>query len=474
MSTKGIILFTLLLVMEASLLAAKGVATSGGSVLMQAPSARAASMGEAFSAVTNDVVGLTYNPASIQTLEQSQASFQYYRGVHEDSYGQFIFGAPTRLGKLALNIGYYNAGKFDLFDGVESRTVTIKSDTLISLGYANRVGALSIGLAGKYLRSELGEKYAANAYAADLGLQWSASERFSIGLAAQNFGTQLTFSETGDDLPRLIRTGFSWVAFPHRYKTTLAVEGVHLLNERETRPALGLETLVGPIALRTGYRAGANTSEFSIGTGFSYRQSALDYSFGMIGQAESRHRVSYSFRFGGPSLPALFTTPPTDIQILSRIFRPEKKPVIRAVESTPPSVLSHSKEEPTTIKPRLKSKKRNGIPRVVTIGPNDTLESIAREYYGSTRHWEAIYDWNEGTINDFRTMNLVGKKLKMPPTEYVNRPLTYVMKKEDTLRSIAKKYYGDSGKWTDIYDKNEHILNDFSKADWIGKRLVLP
>jgi nucleoid-associated protein YgaU len=71
-------------------------------------------------------------------------------------------------------------------------------------------------------------------------------------------------------------------------------------------------------------------------------------------------------------------------------------------------------------------------------------------------------------------MKIVGKKIKLPPESYVTRPLTYTMGENDTLKSIAKKYYGDSSKWTEIYDKNENVLNDFSQSEWVGKRLVLP
>src|SRR5687767_928652 len=73
---------------------AKGTGTSGGLTLIESPSARASSMGEAFSAMTNDISAFGYNPASLQSLEHGQASFMYQQGLVEDAFGQFMIGGP--------------------------------------------------------------------------------------------------------------------------------------------------------------------------------------------------------------------------------------------------------------------------------------------------------------------------------------------------------------------------------------------
>ena len=84
-----------------SSLHAKGIGTSGGATLMQAPGARSAALGEAFTAVTNDVTAFAYNPASLKSLRGGHASFEYQRGIAEDSYGQFIIGSPLANGNGA-------------------------------------------------------------------------------------------------------------------------------------------------------------------------------------------------------------------------------------------------------------------------------------------------------------------------------------------------------------------------------------
>jgi LysM repeat protein len=436
-------------------------------------------MGDAFTSISNEVSGLAQNPASIQTLEQPQTSFQYRRGMIQDSYGQFAIGAPTRRGSLGLSVGYYNAGTFNLYDGVESRTVTFKSELVTTMAYANKVGPVRFGVASKFIHSELAERYKANAFAADFGLHANLSQRLTAGLSFQNIGSKLTFEKSGDDLPRMVRAGLGWSLSPIKNKTLLLMDGVYFSEQKTISPAIGLETIVGPLALRTGFKRHAQTNEFSVGTGFIFKQSSIDYSFGMLSRSESQHRISYSFRFGAPATPTYFVSPPTNIHFMSRIFQSPTPQERRISQPKPKTFMDHNtKEEPVVVvqtkKKSKKKGKKEGLPAYVTIGPNDTLGSIAREYYGSTRYWEAIYDWNEKTINNFQNMKIVGKKIKLPPESYVTRPLTYTMGENDTLKSIAKKYYGDSSKWTEIYDKNENVLNDFSQSEWVGKRLVLP
>lgn len=49
---------------------------------------------------------------------------------------------------------------------------------------------------------------------------------------------------------------------------------------------------------------------------------------------------------------------------------------------------------------------------------------------------------------------------------------TYVVKKGDHLSKIAKKYYGDSTKWTKIYEANKDSIKDPNQLQ-IGQKLVI-
>ena len=80
----------------------------GGLSLLEPTGARAASLGEAFSAMTNDITAFGYNPASLGSLETGQASFMYEKGLAEDSYGHFLIGTPSQKGS---GLGLYLSQK---------------------------------------------------------------------------------------------------------------------------------------------------------------------------------------------------------------------------------------------------------------------------------------------------------------------------------------------------------------------------
>jgi nucleoid-associated protein YgaU len=68
----------------------------------------------------------------------------------------------------------------------------------------------------------------------------------------------------------------------------------------------------------------------------------------------------------------------------------------------------------------------------------------------------------------------------LPPKKVVSK--TYTVKKNDTLWSIAKKYYGSGAKWTKLWDVNKTMLiardkrNSTDKGHWIypGQVLKIP
>jgi hypothetical protein len=276
-------------------------ALSSGPTLLETPNARPAALGEAFSAQTDDAAAFAYNPASLESLSSSHASFMYQKGIAEDAYGQFQFGTPTKKGGFGLSVGYYNGGDITLFDGQTEKTVNAKTDLLVSMGVARRMGAMSIGVAGKYISSQLIETNKATAYALDAGIQMAATSRVRVGAAVQNIGTKLKYIEEANDLPQIARMGLAISLFQHAYPTTLSLETPYYMKEHELRGGLGLETVAGPLALRAGYRAGRGLAEMTFGAGFMLGSVSVDYAYGLVQNFNASHRVSVGVRFGRPA-----------------------------------------------------------------------------------------------------------------------------------------------------------------------------
>jgi hypothetical protein len=268
--------------------------TEAGLTLRQPYGARAAALNETVATLENDIAAFGYNPASLASLKNGHMSFSFQQGLADDSFSHVLLGLPTEKGGFGLVVGHYDGGQIALID----RTVTAQKDLLIGIGFARTWGRVSIGTTAKYLSSTLGETYTANAYAADAGISSNLTARMRLSMSIQNYGTQLKYQDTGDDLPRTMRVSASYT-IAAKMPTMIMFDAPYSANQKQVKPAIGLEAHVGPLALRGGYKVDGNNKNISLGTGFMMGGTSLDYAFGLINENNSLHRVSFSFRFGG-------------------------------------------------------------------------------------------------------------------------------------------------------------------------------
>lgn len=91
-----------------------------------------------------------------------------------------------------------------------------------------------------------------------------------------------------------------------------------------------------------------------------------------------------------------------------------------------------------------------------TIKSKDTLQSIAKKFYGNTDYWMDIYAHNVDSIDDPNVI-IAGQQIRMPNYSQVVR--YWVVSSGDTLWSIAKRFYGDSSLYNRILVTNPDIKN---------------
>ena len=137
-----------------------------------------------------------------------------------------------------------------------------------------------------------------------------------------------------------------------------------------------------------------------------------------------------------------------------------------STESVLPSI-----QTPPPEPPQLRAAPRPGAEYVVR--PGDTLASIARAAYGSERYYRALYEANRDVL--FSPNELpVGVLIRIPvlqdqrsaaadsatvpdgPSQTVGG--TYRVQPGETLRSIARKLYGDEQMYRRIYRANRDQL----------------
>jgi hypothetical protein len=305
--------------------------TTAYSFLKLGTSARALSMGGAFSGLADDESAIYYNPAGITGMTQKAISASYMNYIADIQSGNFIFVLPrgiveadqddflyyeddealppTSESGLAISLVYLNYGTIDETNSEGSIIGDFGgSDMALAVSYARQVSSqLSMGASGKVVYEKIDE-YSSTGVAADLGLLYRFKDgRTRAGVSASNLGAQLSglTEEHKDPLPILLRAGLSHTL--RGTPLTVAGEGV-FPSDNDLYGSIGLEFNPDiPIALRAGYTTfGSNyktegdsdgAAGFSFGAGFTLPQVAVDYAFLPYADLGSLHRINFAYRW---------------------------------------------------------------------------------------------------------------------------------------------------------------------------------
>jgi len=115
------------------------------------------------------------------------------------------------------------------------------------------------------------------------------------------------------------------------------------------------------------------------------------------------------------------------------------------------------------------------------IAAGDTLYGIAMKRYGDPRFVSAIEAANPGI--DARALR-VGDRIVLPERQTAeSKPeaaaaaaatKVYVVRRNDTLVGIARRFYGDAAAYRKIYEANRDVLSSPNATLYVGMRLRLP
>ena len=276
--------------------------------------ARPAGLGGAYSALAQDANALQYNPAGLAGVCRSEATFmhnEYFQSISQE------YVAVSLKEGIGFNLNYLDFGSIPQTTvsspfGTGSRVGL--SDLSLGAGYARPLsGGLSAGIGVKYLK-EVIAGYAASGFAADLGLQYKAGERLSLGYSLQNVGPKVKFQSQKESLSRLQRLGAAYRLKALDRPLLLTAD---ILKERSEgyNLAAGAElTLVEKLAVRLGYNTRNNAGPgFSLGLGWTQDRWSVDYAFVPFGDLGSANRMSVTWRFDngcGKPAPVVAAAPP--------------------------------------------------------------------------------------------------------------------------------------------------------------------
>lgn len=283
-----------------------------GKVLQIGLGARATGMGEAQTAVTDDVYALFWNPAGLARIRQMQASVMHnawFGGINSEYLG---YAQPLSTGGLGISLNYTNFGEFEKY-GIDSNNYPIALDgkfspfTLVTTaGYAMPVSPMfSLGGAIK-LVSEGVDTYNNLTAALDLGVQASkVLPGLDAALCIQNAGLPLQ----GYSLPLSIKAGLAYrvpvLIDPQKDSFLVAMDAsLPVPLDQPFYTNFGVEYwFENTLAARLGYKVSeinnlGSGSGMTAGLGLRFMDYTLDYAFNSYGDLGLTHRVSFTAGFG--------------------------------------------------------------------------------------------------------------------------------------------------------------------------------
>jgi len=291
-------------------------AAETASFLKISPGARPIGMGNAFTAVADDLNALVWNPAGLVRMRRREASFMHAE-LYADTRYDFIgyahpFSGGASPATAALSITRLTSGAIEGRDKSRRNTGSFHAaDTALSLAYSRRLpgGGPQVGATLKLLESSIAGVSARGA-ALDLGLQHpfrAAGTKVRLGAAVLNLGPGLRFLDETNALPLTLSAG---AGVRLRSSVLLAVDYRYRPHSGKTQMGFGTEFTAFPaLTLRAGYAhligqtaafggtAGRPLAGIGMGLGLRLGKAHLDYAFTPAGQLGNGQRFSLTTRF---------------------------------------------------------------------------------------------------------------------------------------------------------------------------------
>lgn len=289
--------------------------TDGLSLLQIELNSRVNGLGGAYCAASEDITGLSSNPAGIVYLARKQFAFVHLDWLDDTSLEYFAYAQPMLGGVLAGSVTWLRVPDFENYDrsGYSLGQIDMKN-SVFALAYGRRVKRVSLGgqLKLGYLSAS---DIQARAVALDLGAQfyirhfniklpggpvWSV-KGLKTGIALQN----LSSKAYTDNVPVKFKAGLYYPVIENLFLTLDLNKYIYRFDsliDGDYRLNLGAEyNFKDLVYVRTGFRLGYDLNFFTAGLGIRYRfggtDSSVDYVYSPYGIMGNVNNVSVNMKF---------------------------------------------------------------------------------------------------------------------------------------------------------------------------------
>ncbi|HSV96054.1 MAG TPA: PorV/PorQ family protein [Spirochaetota bacterium] len=302
-------------------LAAGSAGTSGADFLEIGVGSRPLGMGEAFTAATDDINSIYYNPAGLGTMRYPVASIMHQELILDSRFENISAAFPIFYGFMGVSNSIFWVPPFDKIDidGNKTGTVTFYN-ACFTLAYGQSLGFMEVGGSVKYIHQKI-DTLTLHSAAMDFGVlkrlymysPFDAPIRnFVLGMSLQNIGTKAK----DDELPRLMRMGASYY-LTRWFGVNLDVMQYFIDDsdlydftygfEESLRANVGMElNYFNILALRGGYRFN-DSGKYSLGMGFNYAVKDVGFSIDASYTDSGIFGPVYSFSITFKLIPKVIT-----------------------------------------------------------------------------------------------------------------------------------------------------------------------
>ncbi len=299
MNKRAILLFLILLTTGTSHVLATPL-TTGADFLLMTTGARPDGMGQAFSAVADDINTLSFNPAGLANIRMPEIGYGHESFIADIGY-DFI-GMALPVGDMGvLGLGYLGMGTapFNSTANSSAESSSVQDMALIG-GWGKSFYDLHVGAAVKYISRKI-DTVQGSGLGFDVGLRYRILPTFTLAASGMNIGPGIKMASS-EPLPTAINVGLAWTAveLPMHTLNIAADVNYNVITNTE-RAGFGAEYWFrNEFALRAGYLTNSDDEGFSCGAGVQVSFVQLDYAFEPYNLLGSVHRFSGIVRWDGP------------------------------------------------------------------------------------------------------------------------------------------------------------------------------
>ncbi|MBI4801288.1 MAG: hypothetical protein HY796_02080 [Elusimicrobia bacterium] len=254
-------------------------------------------MGDAFTAMPDEPLGIYYNPAGIVFLRRQALSLAHHIYLQDISGNSLAFVSPFKNWAVGLAPAFFSMKEEPVYDSLGNDTgdeFTYKK-TIIPIAAAYRLGNWGLGLALKSYSEEIGGDSSGTA-AFDVGAIYRlAALRF--GFSAQNYGGKIY----GYDVAKIQRLGAAYLPAGQAGAGGKYLFAADIKREGEAGTSLSIGSavsLMDMVKIRCGWRFKEEFGGLTFGLGLERGGLSFDYAFLSYGDFGITHKAGISLAFG--------------------------------------------------------------------------------------------------------------------------------------------------------------------------------